>query len=257
MVIIIPNNTYYRMHDYISPQYLRIIDELDLELHQKRRIAVYCLEEFYGTVMADVGRELLNLSTELKARNLRTQWDRVQSRLESLDGYENRQEYDSIINQLKSFRDKVAHDYDWKPPKSNIEHLREAAPEWREWLIEVGEKYNEVQRELDARETLLQLTEQSLSNVLESSVPSREPFKQDVQSAKQDAKPLQNDFDCIKTKTSEITPELVRLFSDAKELRQTVRQAQHGAAAVDRHIQTEVDEAIEEAAFQRMKRREE
>jgi predicted nucleic acid-binding Zn-ribbon protein len=203
--------------------------------------------------MADIGRELLNLRSELKSKNLRTQWDRIETRLESIDEYEENTEDESTIKQLKTFRDKVAHDYDWEPPQDNIEHLRKVAPDWRERLITISEQYNEIQQELDARETLLQLIEQALSDVLGTYTPSTQPFQEDVEHAKEDAESLQDDLARTRTETSDITPELVRLFSDAKELGETIRQSQDGEAAVDQYIQLQIDEAREEAAFQRMK----
>jgi hypothetical protein len=226
-------------------------DSLDLDQEPERRTAVYVLEEFYGIVMYRIGVEKLNLHAELKSKNLSTQWNRIINRLEALDGFDFPDEYNGIIQKLKSFRNNVAHDYTYDPPKEHLAELRRDAVRWRAWLIEQSERYDEIHRELNARETLLKLSDESINFVEDARIPDREPFSQDVKSAKGDIEDLRDDLDQIKTETSEITPELVRLFSEAKNLENFVSTSLEGEAAVDIHIETEVDRIMEEKAFRR------
>jgi len=226
-------------------------DSLDLDEESGRRTSVYVLEEFYGVVMYKIGVEDLNLHAELKSKNLSTQWDRITNRLQALDGFELPDEYDGIIQKLKSFRNSVAHDYTYDPPEEHLIELREDAVSWRSWLIGQSEKYDEIHRELNARETLLKLSDESLNFVEDAYIPEREPFSEDVKSAKEDAEELKTDLGEIRSDTSEITPELVRLFSEAKELENFVSTSLEGEAAVDMHIENEVDRVLEEKAFRR------
>lgn len=239
------------VHSGTGQQYLMMFDNLDLDREHERRTSVYVLEEFYGIVMYKVGVENLNLNAELKSKNLSTQWGRIINRLQALDGFELPNEHDGIIQKLKLFRNNVAHDYTYDPPEDHLCELREDAVSWRTWLIEQSERYDEIHRELNARETLLKLSDESIKFVEDASMPDREPFSQDIKSAKEDVEDLRNDLNQIRTETSEITPELVRLFSEAKNIESFVSTSLEGEAAVDMHIENEVDRIMEKKAFRR------
>lgn len=224
---------------------LDLFDQLSLEEIGPRRIAVYILEDYYGTVMADIGREYLGLDGRMRNTNLKSQWGKIEMRIQSLDHYSIPDEYQSIAPSLKDIRDKVAHDYDYEPPESHLQTLRGHALEWKDWLTDQAHEYQEVQSELSARQTLIRMTRNTLQEVEQESewLSSSTSSFQEVHVYSQE---MLEELDRIERSSNEITTDLVRLFSDAKELRQEVDYDEAVEALVERDRMQQVDAYLEE-----------
>ncbi|WP_158056539.1 hypothetical protein [Halorussus halophilus] len=232
---------------------LALFDNLDLEDSAERRVGVYVLEEYYGKTMADVGRKYLGLGEEIRDMNLKTQWGKLRVRIESLDQYSLPEGYSSLIPQLKAFRDNVAHDYDEIPPESNLKNLRTRAPEWKGWLIEQTQEYHEVERELDARQTMVQITKNTLEGVLEQTEWLSGPFESHREKTENRAQTLLDELEEIEEESNEITVNLVHLFADAQELDQEFDAEEIEEALIEWNQQLRVDQHLED---QRMQERE-
>lgn len=221
-------------------------DELDLGDTAERRIGVYVLEEYYGKTMADVGREYIGLGEEIRDMNLKAQWGKLRVRIESLDQYSLPEEYSSLIPQLKAFRDDIAHDYDEIPPKPNLEKLRRRAPGWKEWLVEQAREYHEVERELDARQTMIQISRNTLQGILEQTELFSGPFEPFIEKTEAQAQTLLDELDEIEEESNEITVDLVYLFADTQELDQEFDADEVEEALIEWDRQLRVDEHLEE-----------
>lgn len=229
---------------------LALFDSLKLKDTAERRIGVYVLEEYYGKTMADVGREFLGIGEEIRDMNLNTQWGKLRVRIESLDQFSLPQEYSSLVLQLKAFRDNVAHNYDEIPPKSNLETLRGRAPEWKDWLIEQAKEYHEVERELDARQTMIQITRNTLEGIMKQTEWFSGPFEAFTEKTEDRAEELLYELDEIEENSNEITVNLVHLFSDAKELDQEFDTDELEEELINWDRQIRVDAHIEEQRIQ-------
>jgi hypothetical protein len=224
---------------------LDIFDQLNLEEIGPRRIAVYILEDYYGKVMADLGRENLGIDGRMREMNLKSQWGKIKVRIQSLDRHSIPDEYHSIAPSLKEIRDNVAHDYDYEPPKSHLENLREYAPQWKDWLTDQAHEYQEVRQELSARQTLIQMTRNTLQEVEQESewLSSSASFFEEAHVYAQE---MLEELDRIENSSNRITTELVHLFSDAKELSQEVNYDEAVDALVEQERQRQVDAYLEE-----------
>jgi len=224
---------------------LDLFDQLNLEEIGPRRIAVYILEDYYGKVMADIGREYLGLDGRMRDMNLKSQWGKIKVRIQSLDHHSIPDEYQSIAPSLKDIRDKVAHDYDYEPPESHLERLRGCAPLWKDWLTDQAQEYQEVQQELSARQTLIQMTRNTLQDVEQESewLSSSASYFQEIHVYVQE---MLEELDRIERSSNGITTDLVHLFSDAKELDQEFDYEETVEALVEQERQRQVDAYLEE-----------
>lgn len=224
---------------------LDLFDQLNLKDIADRRIGVYILEDYYGKAMADIGREYLGLDDKMRDKSLKSQWGKIHVRIQSLDHYSIPEEYESIAPSLKEIRDHVAHDYDYEPPVSHLERLREYALNWKDWLTEQAVEYHEVERELGARQTLVQLTRNTLQEVRQESewLSSTATFFEETEAQAQE---MLEELDRTEGNSNEITSELVHLFSDAKELDQEVDYDEAIDALVEQERQNQVDAYLEE-----------
>ena len=124
-------------------------DELNLEQGiENRRIALFCIENFYAVVMATIGEEALNYDRNIYEMNLSKQWDSVIRRLEDvLDSDERKKawKYGGMVeNDVKNDRDNSYHNFERGVGKEKLEEYREKAPEMRRFFLEKGEKYHEM-----------------------------------------------------------------------------------------------------------------
>jgi DNA repair exonuclease SbcCD ATPase subunit len=218
---------------------------LNLEEIGPRRIGVYILEDYYGTAMAEIGREYLGIDGRIREMNLKSQWGKIRVRIQSLDQHSIPEDYQSIAPSLKDIRDSVAHDYDYEPPESQLERLREYAPQWKDWLTDQAQEYQEVQGELSARQTLIQITRNTLQEVEQESewLSSSASFFQET---RVNAQEMLEELERIERSSNEITTDLVHLFSDAKELSQEVDYDEAVEALVEQERQRQVDAYLEE-----------
>lgn len=220
--------------DIAGQEQLEIFDRLDLSKKSERRIATYVLEEYFGTVMADVGRKQLDFDDEIKGHNLTSQWGQIRRRLESVSEIEASPEYNELIRNLKKTRNRIAHNYDREGDKSWLEYARSEAEDWRKWLIESTENYTQNRKDLDELGLLKHITENSLTRVLESDAPDVPTTgvqeKYDLIMTR--ASNLDSKFDDLR-ETEEVTVELINLLEDAHALEQSLRDLEEEVEEIE------------------------
>lgn len=198
----------------VADAYLDRAQSLELSKKSGRRSAVYFLKEFYGQVMNDLGQNELGISSSIKNDTLSQQWGRISRRLEFIEGHEVEEEYDGLISRIHEARNRVAHNYDFDPSKSNIEELTHKADGWRLWLTNQCNKYERLRGELNPRQSIIQIIFQTASTI--ASDTSR------LDSERSSAESLLQDLDPIETKeTDVITDDLLSLLQDAIALSET------------------------------------
>ncbi|WP_160135850.1 hypothetical protein [Halococcus salsus] len=216
----------------IAQEHLDIYDELDMAERGERRLRAYTMVDYYCKVVSEVSTAYLGLKGDIRTDSLKEQWERCRSRLQALDDFEVPSDYSKAIYNLHSIRNDVAHDYQKNPSTSELEQIRDVAADWRSWLIEKAEEYDEVKGELDARKTMIRIAQRSLEEIEHADVPYHDPFASDVKDAKKRAKDISAELNDLKS-GDEISIELVYALLDAKELTQQVDEARVGDAHVD------------------------
>lgn len=216
----------------IAQEHLDIYDELSMTDRERRRLKAYTMVDYYCKVISEVSTAYLGLEGDIRTDSLKEQWERCRSRLQAIDDFSVPEDYSRAVYRLHSIRNDVAHDYQKNPPQSDLEHIRDVAEDWRDWLIENSEEYDEVKGELDARKTMIRIAQRSLDDIQHVDVPYHDPFASEVKEAKNRAKDLSEDLDNLKG-GDEISIELVYALLDAKELTQKVNEAREGDAHVD------------------------
>lgn len=73
------------MADLGPDRALELFDELNSDCVSDRRIMVYLLEDFFGSVLVEVGSEHLEFRPSVLGRSIRSQWDLAISRIEHLE----------------------------------------------------------------------------------------------------------------------------------------------------------------------------
>lgn len=225
--------------------------QFDLEEMVQRRLAIYALRDFYGAVLSEVGQEYLQFRPTIRTWSPKKQWSRARTRLESLDDFDVPEEFEGLVASLHEISNDVDHNFDENPPLERTREIGERAEEWRDWLISQAEHYREVHGELDARETIIRITRETLNSVQRP--PEERHYGTDEEQRKlnEEAQELMEKLDEIETHTEGVTNELVFLLSDAKELRQHEEYIDDMEHAADVHITTEIDRRLEEKAFRR------
>jgi DNA repair exonuclease SbcCD ATPase subunit len=213
-------------------EHLDIYDKLDMEEREERRLKAYTMVDYYCRVISEVSTEYLGLKGDIRTDSLKEQWEQCRTRLQALDDFSVPNDYSKAIYWLHSIRNDVAHDYQKNPSESEVEHIHDVAADWRSWLIEKAEEYDEVKGELDARKTMIRIAQRSLDEIEDIDVPHHEPFASDVRSAKERAEDISDKLDGLKS-GDDISIELVYALLDAKELTQQVNESREGDAHVD------------------------
>lgn len=211
---------------------LHIYDKLDMAKEEERRLKSYTMVDYYCKVISEVSTAYLGLKGDIRTDSLKEQWERCRSRLQALDSFSVPEDYSRAIYTLHSIRNDVAHNYQEIPSKSEIEQIRNVAPNWRSWLIEKSKEYDEVEGKLDARKTMIRITQRALDDVKHASIPEREPFAEEVEDAKEQAEKISEDLDDLKD-GDEISTELIYALLDARELAQQVSKNKGGDAYLD------------------------
>jgi len=216
----------------IGQEHLDIFETLDMAEQGERRLKAYTMVDYYCRVISEVSTEYLGLKGDMRTDSLKEQWEQCRTRLQALDDFSVPDDYSKAIYRLHSIRNDVAHDYQKNPSKSQLEHVRDVAADWRSWLIKQAEKYDEVKGELDARKTMIRIAQRSLDEIENVDIPHHEPFASDVRGAKDRAKELSDKLTDLKS-GDEISTELVYALLDSKELTQQVSETRESDAHVD------------------------
>jgi len=126
----------------ISPsRSLEIFDDLDLAKIRERRLALYALEDYFGSILSALGTEYLSFSSNTAESGIGSQWNRAKRRLES-EGIEVEEDYTRILNQLNTQRNNVAHNYQENPDRELLIEARDIALDWSNWFNDVVRIYD-------------------------------------------------------------------------------------------------------------------
>lgn len=148
-----------------TDRYLEQIQLIDLNRKEDRRTAVIILEDFYGTVMADVGINLLDLDNSMEYDSLAYQWNRITSAIETIDNFAVPDEFRGIVQKLKQMRDNVEHKIFYDPPKTVVEDLVTIAPKWESWIRSNCKDYHSTWVRLEPKEAMIKLIQTNLENI--------------------------------------------------------------------------------------------
>lgn len=145
---------------------LSFFDSLDLSDMRERRLGVYALEDYYGTILAHFGEDHFQFTSKELEQGIGTQWNKVKSRLESIDLTDTPDKYNEAIHHLSSVRNSVAHDYRHNPRVDYLKEAREMADEWTDWLDQKAKEYTDIEDSFTVREHLVKMKLEALRRAL-------------------------------------------------------------------------------------------
>lgn len=127
----------------IGEEYLQEAGDYDFDSFYESRMAVLCYDNFYRTIMAEIGKQAFNCEPTIQKDSLVEMWEQISPRIEQLDGeFEEFCRYEGIINnKLKPQRNKVAHTTAHNPSREDMTDIEEHAEQFRQWLLDRGEDY--------------------------------------------------------------------------------------------------------------------
>lgn len=118
----------------IGGEYLKIYAKLDLDRKEDRRIALRTLEDFYGRNLVFVTKYRLE-EGNTDSSNIGVLWGRVKGELNAiLPDFSVPEEFQGMIHELKSHRDRVSHDYTEGVSNDDLDDFRDSAEKWRSWI---------------------------------------------------------------------------------------------------------------------------
>jgi hypothetical protein len=201
-------------------------DDLNLDDHRQRRLATYSLEDYYGTVLSEYGREHLGLTPGDTSQGIGPQWNKAKSRIRRLNDVDIPDKYGYVINRLNDQRNtEVAHDYQANPSLQVLKEARTLAQEWAEWFIQHSESYAIMQEEQTAEEMVEDMVSSITNSILSSDIEHYDPKIQDKQTKlEKQAKTIQDDLaESIYSDGSfsndGVDKELIQILLNAVELR--------------------------------------
>lgn len=157
-------------------------DDFDLDDHRQRRLATYALEDYYGTVLSEYGREYLDLTPGDTSQGIGPQWNKAKSRIRRLNDVDIPDEYSSVINRLHDQRNtEVAHDYQANPSLEVLEEARTLAEEWADWFVQHSESYAAMQEEQTAEEMVEDMVGSITDSILSNDTEYFDPKLQEKQ----------------------------------------------------------------------------
>lgn len=162
---------------------LQLFGQFNLSDFYESRLATYALEDYYASVLSDVGGEYLDFDTDLQDQNIGPQWNAAKRRLESAEVVsEIPSEYSRAIHQLSRTRQSVAHGYEHQPDSRHLNEAYEVAEDWRGWFTERAKQYQQVESDTVSREVLITDTVE----VLNASLVDPERYDRDFIRNKQE-----------------------------------------------------------------------
>jgi hypothetical protein len=193
---------------------LEIFDKMDLEEPNERRIALFALNDFFGTVFGGVGKQLDFRTSDFRM-SIGHQWQKASSRLEEIDSVEIPEDFYGAVETVSGLRGDYAHDFRDSPPAEPIKSARKTAPDWAEWIRDAADEYEAFQESLTATEALVQVGERTLDDTLENWIEYRE-FSDQAKALHKQAKELEAELQSFKD-DDEVTKTLVNAISDILE----------------------------------------
>lgn len=191
---------------------LTVFDDFDLDVPEERRLALFALNDYFGTVFTDVG-EQLDFRTSDYGASIKHQWDKASSRLRKIESVEIDDEYHEALYAIGELRGTYAHDFSDYPPIEPIESARHTAPDWADWIREAADEYEEFQETLTATEALIQVGQRSLEDRIEDRYGHPAPFTERAKSLNNQALELEESLVEFR-EDEEVTKGLVEVIAD-------------------------------------------
>ena len=134
------------LNDTVGEGYLDRFDELDLDQGiESRRMALFCMENFYADLMATIGEKALNCDRTIYEGSLSEQWDQIELRINEVVSPNNCKsihKYGNMIeSEIQGERNSLYHKFNRGIGKEKLREYRDEAPKVREVFLEIGEKY--------------------------------------------------------------------------------------------------------------------
>ena len=146
---------------------LRLFEQFDLSDFRESRLATYALEDYYVTVLAEIGGEYMEFDENLLEKNIGPQWNTAHRRLKSAGVIRDiPDDYNDIINRLKDTRDSVAHRFDHRPNEKRLTDAYEIAEDWREWFTANAREYQKVETDTPSDQEVAEWTRDALNEAL-------------------------------------------------------------------------------------------
>ncbi|AXR76184.1 hypothetical protein [Natrarchaeobaculum sulfurireducens] len=222
-------------------RYLELFDKLDLDNIEDRRIGVHLLRNYFSTVLTDVAEEKLGSMTSINQDYLDEQWRQVRAKFESIPG-QIPEEIEILPFPLIQARNPVTHNdrYDPRQEISDLQEIRDQAPEWRREVEEMAEAYFHAWENKSPKESLINLAEQNLQQVL-SSEPRFDKFANEYsiahEAAKEGKEKLQTNVDPDRER---IEKELVEVVEIAQSLVRTIENLEQDEIGYEDYLANDV-----------------
>lgn len=227
-------------------RYLDNFDDLDLSNKIDRRVGVILLKHYYGTLMANIGRDYLDLSQTFKKKELWNQWNEITSRLSTIEQLNVPEEYDQIVPQLNKLRRETEHNVDLDPRSVNtsitLEEIRAQAPMWAEWLESTSQNYHSAWERLSPKEAIIELIRDSLHRGVLDYQIRFERFEREGNAYHDIANHNLKKLDSLEENTEDtISKELVELLYSALALRDDIEDLREREMKYESHMIDEME----------------
>lgn len=168
-------------------KFLEIFDNFDLEEVPERRLAVYALEEYYCRMIADISENRVDMNETLFRHGLKQRWNKLKSKLESVDDFQNNDKLNRKILILHSLRNDVAHNDKESPPSSRLEDLRDSAKDVEKWIEKQAENYLSQIEDSSEMGTIERRIRTSLNSILNADGTGIDNLDDEIENLKEDA----------------------------------------------------------------------
>lgn len=226
------------MGEVNTKRLLEIFDNLSSG-KESRRVKVRVLGDYFGSIMTRIGKSSLGLEGGgIHKRNLKTQWGLITGRLESLPNFSISPEFNGLVPELKSYRDNVAHNYLYFPPKGKLGEIRDKTEAWSSWLKSEAERYEKRRHNLSAKEALEELIEENLRFVLNLGFEDFPLIGDHYNQLKQRSEDCFDTLEKLKRK-KKVTNEHIHLLQKTIEFKQQSDKLTEDAAAIGEDLRME------------------
>jgi len=139
------------LDENLGQAYLEQFEKLDFSQGmEQRRTGMFLLENFYGTILMEVGRDALQCDNSIRNDGVHEQWEEIHGRLENtIDHYDlNKKElyeYKKLLKEdVRPIRNSIYHEFDRGISADTLQEMKDVGIEFREWLLDVAKKYRDL-----------------------------------------------------------------------------------------------------------------
>lgn len=110
---------------------LRIFDHINKDSKAGRRVAIWAISEYYGSIISDAAEYF---DFEKITGQLGPQWRTISKQFRERANIDIPDEYNEYINKLHEKLNRVDHDFNFDPGRGILTSCREMAEEWAKWF---------------------------------------------------------------------------------------------------------------------------